>query len=161
MKKTIFSFLRPAVIMPLPSGMGGVDPMGGAGLLQAFMNNANAYASSMGSYATTTAPTVSAADVVRGIIQLNTGASGGYAVTLPTTAQILGALGASVPQDGSFTKIVTIVNNTSGQTATLTAGDTPTTIVGTATIANNVSRFYVMRVLQSAIVFSNIGTLTL
>lgn len=155
------AFFRPAVIMPLPRGSQGVESLGGAGLLQAFMANANAYAAAMASYATTAAPIISAADLVSGIIQLNTGASGGYAVTLPTTAQILAQLGPSVPQDGSFTKIVTIVNNGSGQTATLTAGDTPTTIVGTATIANNVSRLYTMRVMQSSLVFSNIGTLTI
>lgn len=157
----IRSFLRPGIIMGIPAGMQGVDPQGGAGLLPAFMNNANAYAASMGSYATTTAPTLSAADVVRGIVQLNTGAGGAYAATLPTTAQILGQLGASVRQDGTFTKIVRIVNNDSGQTATLTAGDTPTSIVGTATIATNTARDFAMRVMASAIVFTNIGSLTL
>jgi len=155
------SFFRPAIIMPLPRGMQGVDSLGGAGLLQAFMANANAHAAAMASYATTSAPTISAADLLSGIIQLNTGASGGFAVTLPTTQQILGALGPSVPQDGSFTKIVTIVNNSVGQTATLTAGDTPTTIIGTATIATAVSRLYAMRVMASAITFTNIGALTL
>lgn len=156
-----FLFFRPAIIMPLPSGMQGVDPLGGAGLLPAFMNNANAYAASMGSYATTSAPTISAADLVRGIIQLNTGAGAGYAVTLPTTAQILGALGASVPQDGTFTKIIRIVNNASGQTATLTAGDTPTSVIGTATIATDTARDFAMRVMGSSIRFTNIGSLTL
>lgn len=154
-------FFRLAIIMPLPSGMQGVDPLGGAGLLPAFIANANAYAASMGSYATTTAPTISAADVVRGIIQLNAGAGAGYAVTLPTTAQILGALGASVPQDGSFTKVVRIVNNSSGQTATLTAGDTPTSVIGTATVANDTARDFAMRVMGSSLRFTNIGSLTL
>lgn len=157
----LIRFFRPAIIMPMPSGQQGVDPLGGAGFPNAILANVNAYALSMGSYATTTAPSISAADVVRGIIQLNAGAGAGYAATLPTTAQILGALGASVPQDGTFTKIVRIVNNASGQTATLTAGDAPTTITGTATIATSVCRDYAMRVLASSISFTNIGSLTL
>lgn len=157
------SLLRPAVIMNLPSGMQGVDPGGGAGMLQAFMANANAYAQQMASYASSgsAAVVVSAADVVDGIIQVNAGATGGYNITLPTTQAILGALGASVPQDGTFTKIVRVVNNNSGQTGTLTAGDTPTTVSGTATVATNTCRDFAMRVMGSSINFTNLGSLTL
>lgn len=162
MKPILSAFLRPAIIMPLPAGMQGVDPLGGAGLLPAFMNNANAYSLQAASYATTgNAVSIAAGDVVDGLIMLNAGATGGYAATLPSTDSILAALGASVPQDGSFTKIVVLMNNGSGQTATLTAGDGKTTIVGTATVANNVSRHYAMRVgLGSTLMFQNIGTLT-
>lgn len=155
-------FFRPAIIMAVPSGQQGVDPLGGAGLVPAFMNNANAYAQQMASYATAgTNVAIVAGDVVDGIVQVNTGASGGFTITLPTTAQILGALGASVPQDGTFTKIVRIVNNSVGQTGTLTAGDTPTTVIGTATIATATCRDFAMRVLASSISFTNIGSLTL
>lgn len=161
--KLIAAFLRLPIIMPLPPGMQGVEAGGGAGLLQAVMNNANAYSQQMASYATTgNNAAVVAGDVVDGVLQMNSGASAGFTVTLPSTDSILGALGASVPQDGSFTKIVRIVNNSVGQTGTLTAGDGKTSIVGTATIATAVSRDYAMRVGPgSTIVFSNLGALTL
>lgn len=152
------SFLRPAIIKALPPGL--VADV--ADLLSSAVQNINAYSQQMASYATAgTSMTILAADVVDGIIQLNTGASGGYTANLPTTAAILGALGATVPQDGTFTKIVRIVNNNSGQTATLTAGDTPTTVIGTATIATNTCRDFAMRVMGSAITFTNLGSLTL
>ncbi len=161
--KRLLSFFRLPIIMPLPAGMQGVEPGGGAGLLPAFMQNANSYSQQLASYATTgNNATIVPSDVVDGIIQLNGGAGGGFTVTLPSTDSILGALGASVPQDGSFTKIVRIVNNAIGQTGTLTPGDGKTTVVGTATIATSVSRDYAMRVGPgSTIVFSNTGALTL
>ncbi len=162
MKTLIAGFFRPQIIMPLPAGMQGVDPLGGAGLGIAMLNNMNAYSNQMASYATGSPPSIAAADVVDGIVQLNTGASAGFAVNLPSTDSILAALGASVPQDGSFTKIVVIVNNAVGQTGTLTAGDGKTTITGTATIATSVSRHYAMRVGPgSTLNFTNFGALTL
>lgn len=161
--KSIRAFFRLPIIMALPAGMQGVEGgSGGAGFIQSFMNNANNYSNQMASYATTgNAVVVIAADVVDGIIQVNTGAGAGFTITLPTTQQILGALQASVPQDGSFTKIIRIVNNGTGQTGTLTAGDASTQIIGTATIANNVSRDYALRVMASNINITNIGALTL
>ena len=148
-------FLRPAILVSEEE----VADIGN--IFSALLHNANMYAAAMASYATTTAPSVSAADLARGVVQLNTGAGAGYDVTLPTTAQILGALGATVTQDGSFTKIVRFVNNNSGQTATIVAGDTPTSIIGTATLANDTARDFAMRVLASAITLTNIGSLTL
>lgn len=156
------AFFRLNIIMALPAGMQGVDPGGGAGLLQAFMNNANNYSQQMASYATTgNSVAVIAADVVDGVLQMNAGAGAGFTINLPTTAQILGALQASVPQDGSFTKIIRVVNNGSGQTGTLTAGDASTQIIGTATIGTNVCRDYALRVMASNINITNIGSLTL
>lgn len=158
--KPILSFFRPAIVLPPIRGMV-ADATAELGQL-ALQQNVNSYSQQMASYATAgTNTTIVAADVVSGIIQLNTGASAGYTATLPTTAQILAALGATVAQDGSFTKIVRIVNNGSGQTATLTAGDTPTTVIGTATVNTNTCRDFAMRVLASAITFTNIGSLTL
>lgn len=155
-------YFRPKNIINIPAGQQGVDATGANGLI-GFMANANAYSQQMASYASsgTAAVVIAPSDVVDGVIQVNSGASGGYAITLPTTAQMLAALGPSVPQDGSFTKIVRIVNNNSGQTGTLTAGDTPTSITGTATIATNTARDFAMRVLASSINFTNIGSLTL
>lgn len=155
----ISAFLRPANIFNIPPGQQGVDAVGANGLI-GLMANLNAYAQDMASYATsgTTAVAITANDIASNpIIQLNSGASGGYNATLPTTAAIMAALGPSVPQDGTFTKIIRIVNNNSGQTATLTAGDSPTTVVGTATVATNTCRDFAMRVMGSALVFTNLG----
>ena len=85
------------------------------------------------------------------------GASGGYTMTLPSTSAMLSALGPSVPQDGSFSKIITILPQGAAQTGTLVAGDAPTAIVGAAVIGSNVTRSYSMRVLQSGLSFTNIG----
>lgn len=152
------AFFRPAIILALPAGLVADK----SDLLSSLVNNANAYANQMASYVTAgTNVNIVAGDVVDGVVQLNSGASGGFTITLPTTAQILGALGPTVPQDGSFTKIVRFVNNSVGQTGTLTAGDTPTSVVGTATIATATCRDFAMRVLASSITFTNIGSLTL
>lgn len=152
------AFFRPAIILPLPAGLVADK----SDLLSSLVNNANAYANQMASYVTAgTNVNIVAGDVVDGVVQLNSGALGGFTITLPTTAQILGALGPTVPQDGSFTKIVRFVNNSVGQTGTLTAGDTPTSVVGTATIATATCRDFAMRVLASSITFTNIGSLTL
>jgi len=160
MKLPLKEFFRQKIIAAVPAGLT-ADRTAALGLM-GLMQNANNYSQEMASYATASAGvTILPANLVDGIIQLNAGAGAGYAVTLPTTSQILGALTGTVPQDGSFTKIVRIVNNGSGQTATLTAGDAPTSIIGTATIANNACRDYAMRVLASAITFSNLGALTL
>lgn len=157
----ISSFLRPAIIMPLPSGQT-PDPTG-ANAQIGFMQNANNYSQQMASYATTgNAVTVLPADVVDGILQMNTGASAGFTINLPATDQILGAMTGAVALDGSFTKIVRVVNNNAGQTGTLTAGDGKTTITGTATVATNASRDYAMRVGPgSTLNFTNLGVLTL
>jgi hypothetical protein len=158
--KTILGFFRPAIIFPIPKGIV-PDPVGANGLF-GLMKGANNYALSMCSTTTGASDVaLTAEQVVKGAIQLNTGATGAFTITLPTTAQILGELSECVKQDGTFTKIIHIINNGVGQTGTLTAGDGATSISGTATIANDVCRQYAMRVLASAINFTNIGALAI
>jgi len=165
MMKTILAlisaFFRPKNVFNIPAGQT-PDATGADGLL-GLMQNLNNYAMDMASYATAgTNVVIVAGDIASNpLIQLNTGATGGFTITLPTTSQILGALTGTVPQDGSFTKIVSFVNNNIGQTGTLTAGDSPTTVVGTATIATNTRRDFAMRVLASSLVFTNIGSVSL
>jgi hypothetical protein len=148
-------------IFRVPAGLV-PDATAALGLL-GLMHNVNTYGSVMASYASTGGVSLAAADVRRGVIQLNTGAGAGFNVTLPSTADILTAFSAktTLPVDGQFFKPVFIVNNNIGQTGTLVAGDAMTTIGGTATFATNVTRLYMMRVLDSTIQFTNIGALTL
>lgn len=152
------AFLRPKNIFNIPAGQQGVDPTGANGLI-GLMANLNAYARDMASYATTgNAVTIAAADIVTNpILSMGAGASAAYTITLPTTAQMLAAFGPSVPQDGSFSKVITIVPNGAAQTGTLVAGDSPTTIVGAAVIGSNVTRSYLLRVLGSSISLTNLG----
>lgn len=158
----IAAFLQPAIVFQVPRGQQGVDAAGANGLI-GLMANVNAQAiSGMQSYATTgNAVTIVPQDILNGMVQMNSGAGAGFTITLPSTQALLAALGPSVIQDGSFTKIFGILNNSVGQTGTLTAGDSPTSVIGTATVATAVTRYYAMRVMQSALVFTNIGALTL
>lgn len=163
MKKTfpaIFAFLRPATVFPVPSGIT-PDNTGEWGLF-GLMQNVNEYAQSMTSAATSgTNITLTGAQLTAGVTQLNTGASGGFTITTPTASGIIAALGNTVPLDGSFSKQIDIVNNNVGQTGTLTAG-AGVTVVGTATIATDTKRSFVLRLLNSAAVsITNIGSLSL
>lgn len=93
---------------------------------------------------TGTAAIVPASAFPAGTWDLQPGATGGFTLTLPSTAAILAAYPNTIPQQGSFNVEIDILNDAVGQTATLTAGDASTTILGTATIANNVCRRYLV-----------------
>lgn len=93
---------------------------------------------------TGTAATVAATAFPAGTWDLQPGATGGFTLTLPTTAAILARFAPTIPQDGGFNVEIDIINDAVGQTATLTAGDASTTILGTATIATNTCRKYLV-----------------
>lgn len=123
-------------------------------------SNANAYCGQLNSVATSgTAFVVTQAQVLLRVLRLTSGASGGFTITLPTTAQIISALGPTVPTDGSYGQMFSVLNDAVGQTGTLTAGDASTTITGTATIATNTRRDYFITVLSpTTIGIQNIGS---
>lgn len=164
--KLLKAFFRLAAIFPIPKGQQGVDPTGFNGLI-GLMSNANAYADALASTATAgTNINITAAQVASGIVQLNAGASGQFTATLPATSAIFGALGNAIPFDGSFSKIIYIINNLTGFAGVLTAGDANTQIVGpgagVALLGSNACRAYVMQVLNSSnISFSNMGQMAL
>lgn len=163
MKKTIpaiFSFFRPAVVFPVPLGIT-PDKTAMWGMF-GLMQNVNKCSQSMTSAATSgTDITLTGAQLATGLTQLNTGASGAFTITTPTASGIVAEFGDTVPLDGTFSKQIDIVNNNVGQTGTLTAG-TGVTVVGTATIATNTKRSFVLRLLNSAAVsITNIGSLSL
>jgi hypothetical protein len=106
--------------------------------------------------------TLTNAQALAGALILSAGATGGFTITLPTTASLLGFLRVSqglIPTDGSFSKIIEIKNSAVGQTGTLTAGDANTTITGTATIATNTVRRFLMTITSATtITFENFGS---
>jgi len=82
------------------------------------------------------------------------GTNAGWTLVLAATADIIAAFSPfgtrqvaagslAATQTMPFTKLMA-VKNLNAQTATLTAGDASTTITGTATIAQNTTRFFLM-----------------
>jgi hypothetical protein len=152
----IAAFFRPSVVFPIPKGI--TPDVSGANGLFGLMQNVNVSGPGLGSVATAgTAITLIPAQLLSGVVQLNSGNAGAFTVTLPGTGAILAALGATVQQDGTFFDEVSFLNN-SGALATLVAGDGGTTIVGPGTIASNVMRSYMMQILGSATLsLTNLG----
>ena len=155
-------FFRMAIIKALPPGET-ADSSALFGLI-AMQANLNAYATREMQVITTagTDSTLTAAQAHRSPIRLDAGASGGFTITLPSTAALLAALPKTIPVDGSYSKLVRIINNSVGQTGTLTAGDASTTITGTATVATATTRDFLMTVTSATtITYENTGSLTL
>lgn len=131
--------------------------------LMGFWKQANNYAER--GAAVTTAGTdtaISADNILRGVIVLASGASGGFTITLPTTALILAAFGPTLDTKGGFAKVLRIKNNGVGQTGTVTAGDASTTLTGTMTIATNTTRTFLMTVTgPTTVTIENLGSMAL
>jgi hypothetical protein len=129
--------------------------------LQALHSNANAASYGAVSQLATTvanAVVVTQAMLLTGVINMTAGANGAFTITLPTTAQIISALGPTIPTDGTFGKVLQFINVAIGQTGTVTAGDTSTTVTGTATIATNVVREFLLNVTSATTVtVTNLG----
>ncbi len=157
----ILNFFGIGIIQPFPSGMT-VDKSANFGIF-GMWSNLNAYAKH--SQAITTAgtnSTLTAAQAIANLLVMAAGASGGFTITLPSTAAIITALGPTIPTDSTFTKFIWIKNDTIGQTGTLTAGDASTTITGVATIATATSRLYALTVTGTGTVtYENVGTVSL
>ncbi len=153
----ILNFFGIGIIQPFPSGMT-VDKSANFGIF-GMWSNLNAYAK------ITTAgtnSTLTAAQAIANLLVMAAGASGGFTITLPSTAAIITALGPTIPTDSTFTKFIWIKNDTIGQTGTLTAGDASTTITGVATIATATSRLYALTVTGAGTVtYENVGTVSL
>ena len=131
--------------------------------LSGFMQNVNNYSQSITQITTAgTNTTLTPAQILAGITKLNVGAAGGFTITLPSTASIIGTLGSTIALDGTFSMPVSIENNNVAQTGTVTAGDGSTTLTGTMTIATNTRRFFLLTVLTATtIAIENIGSMGL
>jgi hypothetical protein len=96
------------------------------------------------------------------VLYLNSGASAGFTITLPSTSAILAAFGPTIITDGTQGFLRLIVNNGVGQIGTLTPGDASTTITGTATIATNTARLFMcMITAPTTLTYFNCGSLSL
>ena len=128
----------------------------------AFQSNANAYCGQLTSAATSgTAYAVANVPLPR-VLRLTTGASGGFTITLPTAQQIISTLGPTIPQDGSYGQMFSVLNDGTSQTGTLTAGDSNTTMTGTMTIATNTRRdFFVTITGVGLITVQNLGSVSI
>ena len=152
-------FFRVGIVQALPAGMT-FDKSTLFGLF-AFQANSNAQGESTLTVAGVAAATLTltAAQGLCGALKITQGAANqGCALTLPSTAALFSLLGPSIPVDGTFSKYISI-NNQTNQTLTLTAGDASTTVSGTATLATNTVRTFCMTVTSATtITFDNFGS---
>ena len=149
------------MILPVPPG---ITPDSAANFgLFALINNINAYSDSLITIVTAgTNTTLTAAQLDNGAIRLTAGASGAFTLALPSTVAILAAMGPTILVNGTFSQHLYFINDNVGQTATVTVGDASTTLTGTATIATNTVReFLMIPTSASTITLQNIGTRSL
>jgi hypothetical protein len=159
-------FSRLPVIFPMPAGMtpDKSAAFGLAGLISNVNNYSEALPPGFGLVTAGTNITLTAAQALVGITRLTAGASGGFTVTLPSTASMLSLMGAgnAVPTDGTYAEPISIMNDNIGQIGTLTAGDASTTLVGTMTVATNTRRLFLLTVTgNNTIQINNIGSMGL
>jgi hypothetical protein len=148
-------------IVKIPPGVT-PDNQGSFGLI-GLMSNLNNYAEATTPVTTAgTNTTLTPAQTLSGVTILNSGASGGFTITLPSTTAIIGSLGPTIPMDGSYSEPMNMMNNGVGQTGTLTAGDSGTTLTGTMTVATNTTRRFIMTVTSpTTITIQNVGSMSL
>lgn len=148
-------------LQPLPAGL--VPDKSANWALHALHANANNYAESTSAVTTAgTNSTLTTAQLLAGMTILNAGASGGFTITLPSTAAIIAALGPTVPTDGTYAEPIHILNNSVGQTGTITAGDASTTLTGTMTCATATTRKLMLTVNSpTTITIQNCGSWSL
>ncbi len=151
-----------AAVWKIPPGIT-PDTTGAYGLFGFMQNTNNAVLGPESAITTSgTAATITVAQLMTGFIALDAGASGGFTLTLPTTSAIIAGFGTTAITDGTYSKLVMIKNDGVGQTGTLTAGDGSTTVTGTATIATNTTRLFMLTILTpTTIEMENLGTMAL
>jgi hypothetical protein len=155
-------YFSPSIIMPVPAGLT-PDTSSQWGLMGLMSNiNAHSFGPAPSVVTAGTNTNLTAAQVYPGMLILAAGASGGFTITLPSTASILSALGPTIPTNGTYSQLLIIQNLAVGQTGTLTAGDASTTLSGTLTIATNTTRMFLLTVNSpTAITITNFGSLSL
>lgn len=150
-------------IASIPGGIA-ADNVGMWGLY-GLWQNVNNYAEAISTNSTGSGNvTLTAAQTLAGFTNLTGSQSGGFNVVLPTAAAIITALGSTVPQDGSFSMPIHVVNNGSSQTATVSnsADSSNITLSGTMTVSNNATRKFILRVTSpTTISLTNVGSWSL
>jgi hypothetical protein len=133
--------------------------------MSGYMANANQmYAPGVVAVAigSSTTPVLTAAQFIQGVWDVSGSPGGGFTLTTPAAAQIIGALPTTIPQDGQFNFRIYCLNDSTGQTATVTAGS-GVTVSGTATVATaTVREFNVnVNVLAGTVTLLNLGSASL
>lgn len=135
-------------IKVIPAGIT-ADAAADFGLI-ALNANVNSYAEGLATVAGTTTTTLvlTAANVLAKNVVMTAGSiTGAFTINLPTTTSIFTALGQTIPTDGSFYIPLYICNQGTGQTGTLTAGDSSTTVSATGnSIATNISAKWMVQI---------------
>jgi hypothetical protein len=110
-------------------------------------------------YGAATTLTLTGAQFFNNYIDLS--GSGVLALTTPTAAQIIAACPSTMPSLG-FNFSLTIINDGTGQTTTLTGG-TGVTVLGNNTIANNATRVFLVAVnpVAATVTMLNVGSVSL
>lgn len=122
-------------------------------------NNKDVIGAAIGS---STTPVLTAVQFIAFLWDLSGTPGGAWTLTTPTAAQIIAALPSTIPQDGTFNFLTWCMNDATAQTATVTAGAN-VTVLGTATVANNTNRLFMVNVNVSAgtVTMLNMGTMSL
>lgn len=107
---------------------------------------------------TATSLTLTTTQFLSSIIDYSGSPGSGVTVTTPTAAQIIAALPNTIPGDG-FNYLLYFINDSAGQTATITAGS-GVTVSGTATVATATMRQFLVNVNVNAgtVTMVNMGT---
>jgi len=105
---------------------------------------------------TSVSVTLTGAQFFSNIIDFSGSPGGGVALNTPTLAQIIAALPPSYPTNGYNFPLI-VINDSSGQTVTLTSGGTGVTVVGTATILTATVRLFLVSVTPTAVNIVNCG----
>lgn len=143
-------------VMPLPGGMV-ADSAANFGLL-ALMANLSALDWDVQAVVGGSATTINLTGAQFGgnVIDYSGSPGGGVTMNTPTLAAILGAMPPTIPAVG-FNFPLLIINDAAGQTATVTSGGTGVTVVGTATIATNTVRLFIVNVTPTSVTLVNCG----
>lgn len=154
-------FLHLGVILPQP-GQLRPDSSNSYGL-DALVSNVNTYAVTLIDLSQSgTNITLTGQQALAGVVRLVGTASNNFTVTLPPTARLIDALGPTVPRDGSYAVEISIQNEDTTFNATLTAGDSATTINGTSIVVAGTRRIWLMTVGTpydyNVVSIQNIGT---
>jgi hypothetical protein len=161
---SIRSFFRPGVnttsflgsIQPVPAGMV-ADAFALYGLM-GLMANIEAIDFDLVAIAggTSVSVTMTGAQFFSNVIDYSGSPAGGVALNTPTLAQINQAMPPSYPTSGYNFPLI-VINDSAGQTVTLTSGGTGVTVVGTATILTATVRLFVVSVTPTAVNIVNCG----
>lgn len=125
-----------------------------------FLANSNAQAAcslSAIAYAAATTLTLTGAQFVAGVIDLS--GTGTLALSMPSVANIVAALPGTIPKDGTFNFMTKFINDGTGAVITVT-GVTGVTVLGTATLATDTCREFLVNVNVNAgtVTMLNLGT---